>query len=268
VASLGSAGSYGLLEDGGNVSIGSFFILSSQAKSNGEVGLGNSTVNLALGSALSVNGTLTLGNVNFTGLGKNNVSATTTITSSQSTIDKAWSDAKGASASYSAMSPTASLSGNSISASGAVTVVDVKALTSDLTIHGGAGQVFVINVTGAQNGNSINLKNITLTGGVTASTVVFNVTGNGNIKFNGGTVNGTFVQTGSGAVSITGTTLNGAVITSSNLSTSGKDSLNAAPLNLATVSAPELPSVAMAGVACLLVFGRAGLGRIKRRHAA
>jgi hypothetical protein len=143
--------------------------------------------------------------------------------------------------------------------------VNVQSITNDLNIHGTAGQIFVINVT-SHNGTAINLNNVTLTG-VTPNDVIFNVTGNGSITFGGGTVNGTFLENGTGSVTLgSNTTLTGAILTAGTVTSLNNVTLNAAPP--AAVGAPELPSVAMAGVACLLILGRAGLGRIRRARAA
>ena len=265
VASLGSAANYGLLDAGGTVNIGSTFSIFDTTTSYGGVGLGNNTdVNLSLLSSLKVNGTLTEGsNVQFSGLG--GVTATTTVTGAGSTLSSAWTAAQSASTSYSKMTATTSISNNTITATGAVTVVNVQSITNDLNIHGTAGQIFVINVT-SHNGTAINLNNVTLTG-VTPNDVIFNVTGNGSITFGGGTVNGTFLENGTGSVTLgSNTTLTGAILTAGTVTSLNNVTLNAAPP--AAVGAPELPSVAMAGVACLLILGRAGLGRIRRARAA
>ena len=272
VTGLGSAANYGMLEDGGNVNIGSTFIfwpISYQClerrRCRSRKHHGRSRF---YGSSLNVTGTLTEWNAHFTGAGANNVTATGGVVNTpgaQATLNGAWSAAQSASTSYSKMTGTQSISNNKIIATGAVTVVDVQSITHDLTISGAAGQIVVINVTGSSSGNAINLSNVTLSG-VTANDVVFNVTGSGDVNLGGGTVNGTFIANGSGSVSLSGTTLNGAILTGSDISTSGAVTLNAAPM--AAVGAPELPSVAMAGVACLLILGRAGLGRIRRARAA
>ena len=278
VTGLGSAANYGLLDAGGTVNIGSNATLNFFDTTTSYVGVGlgsNTNVYFSVGSSLDVKGTLTEGsNVQFSGLG--GVNATTTVTNAGSTLSSAWTAAQSASTTYSGMTPTISgITSNSISATGAVTVADYHYLTGDssgnLTISGTAGQIFIINVTGSSNGYAINLSNIKLQG-VSANDVVFNVTGTGKIDLGAGTsststVNGTFLENGTGPITLEqNTTLNGAVLTAGTVTSFNNVTLNAAPI--AAVSAPELPSVAMAGVACLAILGRAGLRRIRRACAA
>jgi hypothetical protein len=262
VTGLGSAANYGLLEDGGNVSVNGFLNFSGVG---GNVGLQSSAVTVGIFDSFTVNGTAYEGSgVTIGGLGS--FSATSIVTGQQSALTSAFAAAGSASSSDGALASTTSISSNTITGTQAVNVVNVSSITHDLTISGNANQVFVINVTG-NSGNVINLSNITLTGGVTANHVLFNVTGSGNINLGNGVVNGTFLDTGSGSVTLNGTAVTGGIIAGSG----GMTVANSATItadSFAVVNAPELPSITMAGVACLLVLGRAGIARIKRARAA
>jgi hypothetical protein len=269
VTGLGSAGNYGLLEDGGSVNVNGFFSFNSSSV-QGNIGLQNTTVNVGFTDSLTVSGTAYIGSnvtINAGGFLQGSFSANSTETGQASTLAAAFNTASSASSSDGALAATTTISSNTITGTQAVNVVSVSSITHDLTISGNANQVFVINVTG-NSGGVVKLSNVTLAGGVTADHVLFNITGGGNVILGGGgTVNGTFLDTGSGKITLNGTTVSGAIIAGSGgVTTNNSATINADPFSGGTAdppSAPELPSIAMAGVACLLVFGRAAVARIR-----
>jgi hypothetical protein len=275
VTGLGSAASYGLLEDGGSVNVNG---LPSFNSVKGNIGLQSATVNVGLLNSLSVSGTAYEGSgvtINANGLfqGQGSFSANSTASGPQTplALAAAFTAATSASSSDKALAFTTTISSNNvITGTQAVNVVNVSSISHDLTISGNANQVFVINVTGNGNGNGgIKLSNVILSGGVTANDVLFNITGKGNVSLGSGTVNGTFLDTGSGSISLNGTKVYGEIIAGSGgVTTTNSAAINAEPFaGGAAVAAPELPSIAMAGAACLLLLGRAAVARFKRSRA-
>jgi hypothetical protein len=271
VTGLGSAASYGLLEDGGSVNVNG---LPSFNSVKGNIGLQSATVNVGLLNSLSVSGTAYEGSgvtINAKGFlhGQGNFSANSTATGPQTplALAAAFTAATSASSSDKALAFTTTISSNNvITGTQAVNVVNVSSISHDLTISGSANQVFVINVTGS---GGINLSNVRLSGSVTAKDVLFNITGKGNVSLGGGTVNGTFLDTGSGSISLNRTTVNGEIIAGSGgVTITNSAAINGEPFaGGAAVAAPELPSIAMAGAACLLLLGRAAVARFKRSRA-
>jgi hypothetical protein len=277
VTGLGSAADYGILENGGTVMVHSGMSVTDLntlgvPSSSGNVGLLSpgtleihSDASMTIGGTLSYTGTSTSGYpVDLINSSTSSFSAAGGEVGNQNTsLSSAWTAATTASSADGALASTTSIVSNAITGTQAVNVVNVSSITSDLTIHGSASQVFVINV----GSGGINLSNVSLSGGATANDVLFNVTGGGSVTLGGGTVNGTFLVTGSGSVQMTATTLNGALIVGSG-GISVPDSATINTEAFTGVSTPELPTISMAGVACLLVLGRAGLQRVKRARAA
>ncbi len=275
VTGLGSAANYGILEDNGQIQVhsGTASVTTSLGAS-GNVGLlqgsGSATQIIVHSDAsMTVGGTLSysesalpvqLNPPNSTFI------AGSEVGSQGSSLTSAWGAATSASSADGALASTTSISSNTITGTQAVNVVNVSSITSDLTISGTASQVFVINVTG-----SIGLSNVSLSGGVTANNVLFNITGGGSVMLGGGTVNGTFLDT-AGGITLNGTTLNGALISggASGISISSDSSVKITTdsFTAGSVSTPELPTISMASVACLLVLGGAGLRRVRRARAA
>jgi hypothetical protein len=214
-------------------------------------------------------------------------------TSPPDVLTAAWAAAVNASTMNYALTPTqtlAAITGSSatISGSAGTNVISVPSINlsggSDiLTISGNASQFFLINVT-ASTGTALNVTSILLSGGVTASNVLFNFNPSlttASVTFaSGGTVNGTFLDTASGAagsgVTLQGTTLNGELIVGGTdntggiqFSSSSSSTINMTPIMTESVVAtPELPTISMASVALLLVLGGAGFRRVRRFRAA
>jgi hypothetical protein len=270
VTGLGSAASYGLLEDGGSVNVNGFLSFNSHSV-QGNIGLQSATVNVGFTDSLSVNGTAYEGSgvtINANGFFQGSFSASPIVNGQQSALAAAFTAAKSASSNDKALASTTTISSNVITGTKAVNVVNVSSISHDLTISGNANQVFVINVTGNGNGG-IKLSNVMLSGGVTANDVLFNITGKGNVSLGSGTVNGTFLDTGSGSISLNGTKVYGEIIAGSGgVTTTNSAAINAEPFaGGAAVTAPELPSIATAGAACLLLLGRAAVARFKGSRA-
>jgi hypothetical protein len=287
VTGLGSAADYGILENGGQIFVHSGTTqLSVGDGSTGNVGViganGGATTSIVInpGGSFAVSGAFNYSQSSLMGGAVQNNSSTNAFTYGSATgndgtaLGVAWSAATTASAKDAGLTPTqTSITSNQINGgTNPVTVASVSSIGSSgspmaLTISGTASQVFVINVSG-----NIYLSSVTLSGGVTANDVLFNVTGSGhNVTLGAGIVSGTFLDTG-GGITLNGTTLYGALIAggSGDLGV-GVTSNDAASIHadaFAPVAAPELPTVWMAGVACLLVLGRARLRRIKRARAA
>ncbi len=233
--SLGTAGQYSVFEVAG--SSGNLSVTGSTI--NGNIGLGSGTSHSFTNS--TINGTVT------------NPAAA-----------QASTDAINASSTASGLKATGTMSGNQINlTNGSVTftgqagqnVVDlskVNLTNSTFTISGTSSETFIFNVSGA-----ISLTNsyITLSGGVTANHIIFNVTGTGNsVSLTNSTDNGTFLDL-KGAISVTNGSETGAFMSESNISLTN-DPLNGSPFSS---PAPELPTIMMAGIACLCLLGKAGI---------
>lgn len=154
------------------------------------------------------------------------------------------------------------LSNNTISGSSSIVVYDLTSITQTLTIQGNSSQAFIINV---NQGISLNgSSSIKLSGGVTANHVLFNV--GGAIATNGSnTLNGTFLDLNN-AITLNGSTLvNGALVGGDGITNNGSASVDAQIFVGEIITAPELPTSAMAGLAVLLVLAKAGFDRLRRR---
>ena len=98
-----------------------------------------------------------------------------------------------------------------INGSGGLNVIDVGSIqNANLTINGSTSDYFVFNVTGGIQTNRV----MTLTGGVTASHILWNLTGTGTVlQTSGGDVLvGTFLATDGGAFQFSELQLNGELI--------------------------------------------------------
>jgi len=240
--SLGQAGQYGIFEvagDSGHLSV-------TNATINGNVGLGSLTTDRFTNSSIT-------GSV-----------------SNLATGAQANADAINASRTAALLATTGSMSGNQIHlTNGSVTftgksgqnVVDLKGINltnSTFTINGTSTERFIFNVSGS---SSITNSQIALSGGVTANDVIFNFSGTGHaVSLTNSRVNGTFLDL-KGSISATNGSTNGAFISEASVSITG-DPLTGKPF---TVAAPELPTIMMAGLACLIVLGMGGLNRFRQR---
>jgi len=98
-----------------------------------------------------------------------------------------------------------------INGDGGLNVIDVGSIqNANLTIHGSASDYFIFNVSNGIQTNQV----ITLTGGVTASNILWNLTGSGNVlQTSGGNVLvGTFLATNGGQFQFSELQLTGALI--------------------------------------------------------
>jgi hypothetical protein len=164
------------------------------------------------------------------------------------------------------LTPNGTLQNGVISGTGSLVVYDLSTITQSLTLQGTANQVFVINVSGniTLNGSS----SITLNG-VNANNVLFNV--GGSITTNGSNnLYGTYLALSSSITLNASTTVHGSLIGGSGITNYGSTAIYAQIFNADPVvtTTPELPTIAMAGTAFLVLIGKAGFGWMKRRRRA
>jgi hypothetical protein len=163
----------------------------------------------------------------------------------------AYASSLGATQTFTNINNTTTITGN-----GGLNVIDVANISNaPLTLSGNANDIFVFNVTGAINTNQA----MTLSGGVTAAHVLFNLTGtSGNVfQTSGGDVSyGTYLATNGGQFQFSNLNLTGALI-----NTGG---------NVQFVSGAKIPTfvgfVPEPTTLALMVVGLAGLGVIGRRR--
>jgi hypothetical protein len=127
----------------------------------------------------------------------------------------------------------------------------LKLSNSTITINGTADQQFVFNFS---QGLTFNNVKIVLTGGVAYQNVFFNVLG-GNAGITNSAILGTILDLSGTTVNLSKNEITGSVISDGLVNIS------------ATILNPELPTVAMGGLACLLVLGKVGFNRLRRRGA-
>jgi hypothetical protein len=119
-----------------------------------------------------------------------------------------------------------------------------------LTINGTASEQFVFNV--GKNDDFTNVS-VVLTGGVTGNNVFFNMVGGSN-AFIASDITGTILNMNGKGISLdSGTYIHGAVISDGFVDMGN------------VIVAPELPTVVMASLAGLVVFGSAGIRRLRKR---
>jgi hypothetical protein len=126
---------------------------------------------------------------------------------------QAFADAQSLSTTASGLAPTQSYTTAppTINGNGGLNVINVTNINGALTLHGGPHDVFVFNVSGTFNSN----QPMTLTGGVTASHILFNLTGtSGNIfqTAGGDVLFGTFLATDGGDFQFSNLDLTGQLI--------------------------------------------------------
>jgi len=129
----------------------------------------------------------------------------------------------------------------SIGGGGGTSTININATSSN--------EQFVFNFA---NGGTLTQTNVVLNG-VSASNVFFNVTGGSFSAIGESSINGTVLNMSGGGMSLDNDYITGSVISNGFVDMSG------------TVLAPELPTIMMAGLAGLLVFGHAGLNRLRSR---
>ncbi len=151
--------------------------------------------------------------------------------------------------------------GSSYSGSGPIVVAVNSSTNSSLlnlsnttiTINGTSTEQFVFNFSGRTTLTNVN---VVLSGGVQASNVFFNFV-TGNVGINGGTINGNILNLVNG----TSMSLDQGVVVNGSVVSDGFIDMGNATL------VPELPTVMMAGLACLLVVSHGGFNQLRRRSA-
>jgi choice-of-anchor A domain-containing protein len=240
--SLGQAAQYGIFEVSG---------------SSGHLSLTNDVIggNVALGYKT----TDSLTNSTITG------SVTNLASGAQANTD-----AINAAATAAGLAHTGTISGNQIIGSttftgqagqNVVNLTNIILTNGTFTISGNSSETFVFNVSG-----SIILTNssIVLANGVTANHVIFNVTSpsTGAVTLTTSNVNGTFLALND-AITVTNGSSDGAFISEKAI-TITNDPYRASPL---AASAPEMPTIMMAGLGCLVLLGSVGLRELKRKRS-
>jgi hypothetical protein len=259
-ATLGSAGpsNWAILSTGS----GTDFALNGPGTTVGNVGVGG-TGNLQLNSS---NATAIIGNVYLsTGASLNNPNQVTgsVFTNQNAFLSHAATDARNAATTFAALAATNSTTaiGNStgtINGTAGVNVLKITGLnlSGKVTLSAPAGGQFVINDSG---GFTLNSGQIDLAGRLTASDVVFNLTGSGPDVHTSGGLNNESVINGivlaeDRSLEFAPGLVNGEVITDSNhLHFVSGASVNQAtpppgPLPRGTPTAPEPASVVLLGL--------------------
>jgi hypothetical protein len=176
------------------------FAMNGPGTTNGNVGYdGTNQVQLNGSAGPEINGNLYLA----TGASVNNTAQVTgSVFSNYTPLTAAWASALMASSDFSALIPTQSVPGGRISgtttinSAGGTNVIDLTSLNlgngQTLTLNGSAPDQFIINDTG---NFVLNSGRIILTGGLTTTDVVFNVTASGNaVQTSGGLNNESIVN--------------------------------------------------------------------------
>jgi hypothetical protein len=249
---LGDAAGFLIVSTGGDTKVGNVTLINPTVPPAGDIGgitdtfgsnvvVNNSTiqgdviaasntgVGISLGNYTKVKGvSITNGSTVFKGIGAVSATDTTGTNPKLALLAGAGSDASTFSAEVASLPVDQTLAAINVPASHSqtisagpnpVTVIDTPSITlggsATLKIDGAAGQIVVVNVTGGALILGPGFK-ITLTGGITADSVVFNVEGlSGSPALVGGAssiFNGTLVASGRAGQVNTGATVNGQLI--------------------------------------------------------
>jgi hypothetical protein len=249
--SLGQAGNYDAFGAYNSSTNAAATFYSFSSSTDGNVGLASNGASLnGLTTGLNVGGTVFLqGNSAF-----NNGTAGLVVTGAN--LTQANNDALAAN--HTASSWNASNS-NILSMSQSGNNYSVTGLSS----HSGQN---IINITGALGGSGNYTLNISGSGqflfnlsagasltdftvvlnGVSASNVFFNTKGNG-VGIGGSTIYGNILNMNGGSMSLDSDVIHGSVVSDGFIDMAG------------TIIAPELPTIMMAGIACLFLLGKVGL---------
>lgn len=252
---LGAAGGYSIFEvnPGGNNS-NSQTINVTASSVNGSVALGAYTGYTA--NSVSIAGSVYEGsNVSGSSLGLTVGGLTHTNVTALGTAGTPAASQAATTAAGETSNATIVEKGSNVSISGNASVVGYTFSSnpnlsgSTITISGNSSQQFILNF---QNGLTLANTTIVLTGGVNSNNIFFNVTG-GNVSITESTVQGTFLDMVSRGgteptMTFSNDSLQGSIVTDTNLTISDT-----------SIVAPELPTIMMAGIACLFLLGKAGL---------
>jgi hypothetical protein len=236
--------------------------------STGNVGILSGTLSLNGSAGPEVNGNVYL--VAGANLSIGNPPQITGSVFTNQNLSQANTDARNASTTFAALSPTTSVSGGAISGTttinggAGVNVVNISSLNlgngQTLTLNGPAGSQFVIN----DSGNLVlNSGRINLTGGLTDDDVVFNVTSTGNaVSTSGGlnneaVINGILLAPNSGVAMAPGL-INGELI-------AGGSTIHLVS-GASVINAPTPPSVPEPATVILLLTGVPAFGILSRRR--
>jgi hypothetical protein len=131
-----------------------------------------------------------------------------------------------------------------------------------ITINGTPSQQFVFNFS-----QSLSLLDTTIVlNDVSASNVFFNITG-GSVSISGSTFNGNIVDMAGTSINLYGDNITGSVISDGSVSMTNSSIGPDSPAGVSESSvAPELPTIMMAGLACVFVLGNAGRNLLRRRR--
>ncbi len=266
---LGTAGpsNYSLLSIGtGNSDVA----FSGPGTSTGNVGVLSGKLSLSSSTPPAIIGNVYYGSGASSNFSASNQLQGTVFTGQQATLTQARTDALNASSTFAGLTPTLSVSGGAITSSmtlngsSGVNVVNISNLNLNgetLTLNGAKGSMFVIN----DSGNFVlNSGKITLTGGLTANDVVFNITGPANnaVQTSGGgnasEINGIILAPNSGTA-FSPALVNGEVIAGGSTIhfASGAEVIGQPA---ATPAPPSVILLGLGGVALLVVSARS------RRH--
>jgi fibronectin-binding autotransporter adhesin len=247
-------GNYGVFE----VSGGTGSVSASGDQISGGIALGNPTTSTFSGT--TVTGTVyEVTGAKATGLSSSvNVQTGQNLASASESVASASSTASGltATASYGNITGATKFTAGIGADLSVYNITSLNLSGANLTISGFSNQTFVFNIT---KGMTLSGMSILLTGGVTANNVLFNVLG-GAVTISGVKTNGTILDLNN-AITASGSTINGGLLSQHSITLSGS-TVTAEPF---ASPAPELPTIAMAGLAGLLVLARAGFNRLRRK---
>jgi hypothetical protein len=258
----------------GDTVFGTNVHINTQTSLTGNVAVGG-TLTLDSGPA-TIHGGLILNTTPTAALIINPGNTQLTVTSGQShaNLSGAVSAIQTQSTLYQGMTPNQTISAGTInsssspftiSAGSGTTVVDINGSLNPnaaITLSGTANDILIVNITGSLTLSGSH--GISLSGGLTASDVLFNVEG-GNVMLNG-TVNGTFLVANgttafSGTSTLNGSILDAGIVTAIDVN-ADNITINGAPFS-GLVAAPE-PAPLVKAISGLATIGIWGFFRRKR----